>query len=246
MLTRVGDMPSSDDELSYLMAEYDETLMAVWPLNNDGTRDASGMIINPQATGERKDGWTVQNVDFSKGEAYDGDASNPYFNYWSANSYTSSMTQAISGLPAGQYSLSAILRGNSKVSVTLAASTGDDSQQTKFTGTGTTVSGNLPMGWKKVTVPAVSVKKGDVLTISLKASGSSWWSADNFQLTLVEPDPTGIDPPTPFGGSNVQCSMFNVQCYDLSGRKMNGQGLMVNGQLPKGVYVVKGKKLMIK
>ena len=246
VLTRVGDMPSSDDELSYLMAEYDETLMAVWPLNNDGTRDASGMIINPQATGERKDGWTVQNVDFSKGEAYDGDASNPYFNYWSANSYTSSMTQAISGLPAGQYSLSAILRGNSKVSVTLAASTGDDSQQTKFTGTGTTVSGNLPMGWKKVTVPTVSVKKGDVLTISLKASGSSWWSADNFQLTLVEPDPTGIDPPTPFGGSNVQCSMFNVQCYDLSGRKMNGQGLMVNGQLPKGVYVVKGKKLMIK
>ena len=238
VLTRVGDLPSSDEDWSYLMAEYDETLMAVWPLNEDGTRDASGMIVNPHATGERKDGWTVQNVDISKGEAYDSDSSNPYFNYWSASSYTSSMKQTVSGLPAGQYTLSAMLRGSSNVTITLAAASGNESQQTNFTGTGTTATGDLPMGWQRVALPVVNVKKGEELSITLKTTGSSWWSADNFQLTLVEPEPTGIE--------TIQNSKFKIQndgaIYDLSGRKWS----MVNGQwsIPKGIYIVNGKKVV--
>jgi len=232
VLTRVGDAPS-DGELYDLMAEYDDILMSVWPLNADETRDASGMIINTQATGERTDGWTIQNTEISKGEAYDNDASNPYFNYWSANSFTSSMTQEICGLPEGKYTFSALLRGSSKAPITLSASTGTDKKQTKFTGTGTTASGDLPMGWKKVTVPEVKVNKGDVLTISLKATGTSWWSADNFQLTLVEAaDPTGIGSLTP--------PLKNTGAiYDLSGRR-------INSQLPKGVYIINGKKIVIK
>ena len=238
VLTRVGDAPSTDYELCELMDEYDGILMSVWPQNTDGTRDASGMIINPQATGQRTDGWTMQNVEFSKGEAYNGDTSNPYFNYWSASSYTSSMSQKISGLPAGKYVLSAILRGSSSVPLTLTASTGKDSQRIKFTGTGTTATGDLPMGWQKVTVPEVSVGKGDVLTISLKATGSSWWSADNFQLTLVEAGPTMID-----GIQNSKLKIKNDDAiYDLSGRKWS----MVNGQwsIPKGIYIVNGKKVI--
>lgn len=238
VLTRVGDIPSSDDELSYLMAEYDENLMAVWPLNVDGTRDASGMIINTQATGERKDGWTMQNVEFSKGEAYDNDASNPYFNYWAANSYTSSMTQSISGLPAGQYALSALLRGSSSIMMILGAEAGNDSQQIMFIGTGTTATGNLPMGWQWVNVPMVSVNKGDVLTISLTASGASWWSADNFQLTLVQADPTGINEI-----ENEKLKLKNDGAvYDLQGRKIDSQCSM----LKRGIYIVNGKKVAIK
>jgi hypothetical protein len=238
VLTRLGDLPSSDEDWSYLMAGYDETLMAVWPLNEDGTRDASGMIVNPHATGERKDGWTVQNVDISKGEAYDSDSSNPYFNYWSASSYTSSMKQTVSGLPAGQYTLSAMLRGSSNVTITLAVASGNESQQTNFIGTGTTATGDLPMGWQRVMLPVLNVKKGEELTITLKTTGSSWWSADNFQLTLVEPEPTGIE--------TIQNSKFKIQndgaIYDLSGRTWS----MVNGQwsIPKGIYIVNGKKIV--
>jgi hypothetical protein len=240
VLTRVGDAPSSNYELRELMDEYDNILMAVWPLSGEETRDVSGMIINPQATGERMDGWTVQNVDISKGEAHDSDASNPYFNYWSPNSYTSSMTQAISGLPSGQYSLSVMLRGSSKVSLTLAASTSDDSQQTNFTGTGTTATGSLPMGWQRVTLPAVNVRKGDELTISLTATGSSWWSADNFQLTFEPEDPTAIDAPPVFKES------YRQWIYDLSGRKVQssfGDYRLPNG-LKKGIYIVNGRKLL--
>ena len=246
VLTRVGDAPSTDLELYELMEEYDGILMSVWPKNADGTLDASGMIINPQATGQRKDGWETQNVDFSKGEAYDSNASNPYFNYWSANSYTSSMTQTISGLPAGTYTLSATLRGSSSMPLTLAASTGADKKQRKFTGTGTTASGSLPMGWKLVTVPAVYVGKGDELTISLTAAGTSWWSADNFQLTLVEPDPTGIEA--------IQNSKFKIQnedvIYDLAGRKVsagaNSSLFTFHSSLKKGLYILNGRKVLIK
>ena len=238
VLTRIGDVPSSNYELRELMDEYDNILMAVWPLNGEETRDASGMIINPQATGERKDGWTVQNVDISKGEAYDSDTSNPYFNYWSPNSYTSSMTQTISGLPSGQYTLSAILRGNSKVSMTLAASTSDDNQQTNFTGTGTTATGSLPMGWQKVTLPAVNMRKGDELTISLTATGSSWWSADNFQLTYEPEDPTAIDEI-----KNEKLRIKNdVPVYDLSGRRINAWSTF-HSPLKKGIYIVNGRKV---
>ncbi len=241
VLTRVGDAPSTDFELYELMDEYDGILMSVWPQNTDGRRDASGMIINPQATGQRTDGWTMQNVDFSKGEAYDSDASNPYFNYWSASSYTSSMKQAISGLPAGRYSLSAILRGSSSVALTLTASAGKDSQRTNFTGTGTTATGDLPMGWQRVTVPEVSVSKGEVLTISLKATGTSWWSADNIQLTLVEADPTGIE--------TIQNSKFKIQndgdaIYNLAGQIVNCT--LSNCKLSRGFYIINGRKVLIK
>jgi hypothetical protein len=150
------------------------------------------------------------------------------------------MTQAISGLPSGQYSLSAMLRGSSKVSLTLAASTSDDSQQTNFTGTGTTATGSLPMGWQRVTLPAINVRKGDELTISLTATGSSWWSADNFQLTFEPEDPTAIDAPPVFKES------YKQWIYDLSGRKVHssfGYYRLPNG-LKKGIYIVNGRKLL--
>ena len=236
VLTRVGDAPSSDYELREFMDEYNNIILTVWPQYADNTRDVSGMIINPQATGERKDGWIVENTDISKGEAYDGDDSNPYFNYWSSDSYTSSMTQTINGLPSGVYTLSAMLRSNSKMSMTLAASSGDDSQRTKFTGTGTTATGNLPMGWQKVTVPAVSVRQGDLLTISLTASGTSWWSADNFQLTLVQADPTAIED---VRRTTSAPSLYGEEIYNLAGQK-------VNIKMPKSIYIVNRKKIVIK
>ena len=100
-------------------------------------------------------------------------------------------------------------------------------------------------------VPVVSVNKGDVLTISLNATGSSWWSADNFQLTLVKADPTAIDPPTPFRGSNGQWPMVNGQSiYDLSGRlissEANSSYSTLRTPLKKGLYIINRKKVMIK
>ena len=119
--------------------------------------------------------------------------------------------------------------------MTLAASSGDDSQRTKFTGTGTTATGNLPMGWQKVTVPAVSVRQGDLLTISLTASGASWWSADNFQLTLVQADPTAIED---VRRTTSAPSLYGEEIYNLAGQRLS--------KMQKGINIQNGKKYLIK
>ena len=61
------------------------------------------------------------------------------------------------------------------------------------------------------------------------------------QITFSEGETTAIDHST----FNVQRSTFNV--YDLQGRKVaNSQSSMVNGQLKKGLYIVNGRKVVIK
>jgi len=48
------------------------------------------------------------------------------------------------------------------------------------------------------------------------------------------------------GIKSIEHSSLNIEhsVYDLSGRKINGQRSMVNGQLPKGVYIVNGRKVL--
>ncbi len=59
-----------------------------------------------------------------------------------------------------------------------------------------------------------------------------------FVLNTGEDDATSIEHST----FNIEHSKESI--YDLSGRKVNGQRSMVNGQLPKGVYIVNGKKIL--
>ena len=51
------------------------------------------------------------------------------------------------------------------------------------------------------------------------------------------------------GIGEIQNSIFNIQneadaIYDLGGCKINGQWSMINGQLPKGLYIVGGRKVL--
>ena len=57
-------------------------------------------------------------------------------------------------------------------------------------------------------------------------------------LKLIEPNPTGIKEM-----KNEELRMKNEGgIYDLSGHRINGQSSMVNGQLPKSIYIQNGKK----
>ena len=63
--------------------------------------------------------------------------------------------------------------------------------------------------------------------------------APAFSAIITYTDPSGID--------EVKSEMLKVKnedaWYDLQGRKVNGQSSMINGQLPKGIYVTKDKKV---
>ena len=48
------------------------------------------------------------------------------------------------------------------------------------------------------------------------------------------------------GGGLPIKSVPGQSVYDLQGRKINAQSSMFNVQLPKGIYIVNGKKVLVK
>jgi len=147
--------------------------------------DASFFIKNADAYRATTYGWTASEVGFTKGEAYDGNAENNYFDKWYASNFSSSLSQTLPPLPAGNYTLSAMMRSNTTQVMTLSAtSSSGASSKMEFTGTAiTSASGSeYVMGWQKIALSPIVVKDGETLTIALNTNGNSWWSADAFRL----------------------------------------------------------------
>ena len=79
---------------------------------------------------------------------------------------------------------------------------------------------------------------------STTSTGKDWTCFDHFRLTYLG-DPTGTGIHTI---DNGQLTIDNeTAVYDLSGRKVaNCQLSIVNCQLPKGIYIVNGRKVVIR
>ena len=67
-------------------------------------------------------------------------------------------------------------------------------------------------------------------------------------VTVTFEGDADIDDATSIDHSTLTIDHYEEDTwYDLSGRKMvNGKWSMVNGKLPKGVYIVSGKKVLVK
>ena len=219
--------------------QYDAVIAGMLTENEDGSLDATRFLYNPDADNGTSFGWTVSNVGFNSGEGYDGIKENKYFDKWSASEYTSSLEQTVTDLPAGAYTLSAMLRSNSTHTLTLTATASSGQKSTTtFTGTGTEVAegSEYPLGWQLVRLEPVKVKKGETLTVSLTTAGTSWWSADHFALTVDDPETVGIQSPI----ANDRPATLDNRVYDLSGR------LVVPAHLRPGIYIVGGRKVVVK
>ena len=59
------------------------------------------------------------------------------------------------------------------------------------------------------------------------------------KINLLDYDPSGI------ASANGQSSIAN-DVYDLQGRKVNPQSSMFNVQLPKGIYIINGRKVIVR
>ena len=77
-----------------------------------------------------------------------------------------------------------------------------------------------------------------ILRKTSKYGGTSSYSPKVRFFDPEEDDVTGV--------ASVVNENDNENVYDLSGRRINGQWSMVNGQLPKGIYIVNGRKVFIK
>ncbi len=254
-LAYVGPLTDIDRQQAHI--ENDMALYALMPPilgeDDDPTmitpfstpRDASRFIINPDCNRKNSYGWTAKNMYVkTDAESYDGVATNSYWDLWKTGNYTSSLTQEINGLPDGDFTFSAIVRGQDIATISLTASSSDVSRTTNFNGTGANPYPDSPylQGWQHIETEPIHVTAGTPLTItfSVATTGTAWWSADHFGLTLVHvPEAiTGIGAPTVFD-SCIQPGINTL--YDLSGRKLSTQQ-----PLRHGVYIINGRKVLVK
>lgn len=234
----------------------DNALYALMTPIEAHTFDASRFIVNPDCNRKSSYGWTTSNVDVkTDAESFDGNTANTYWNIWKSGAYTSTMTQDIDGLPAGEYTFSALLRGQNTATMTLtatvcpASATAEEessSVEVAFQGTGVDVApgSDYPNGWQRITTPSFVIpQSGYRLTLSLKvnASATAWWSADHFGLTLYRNldaihDVKGCEPTTPCCSHDGTTAIFS-----LSGHRFSPATA-----LPRGLYIINGKKVLVK
>jgi hypothetical protein len=201
--------------------------------------DFTYLIQNPDFA-MNLDGWTGVKANRIGGEGYDGVGGIAEIGEWGATSWDASMSQAITNLPNGKYVVKAAWMAASGIEMTFAANAGE----TTVTGIGDT-GGNIAKdgsvvemgqghrGWQYVEVEGVVVD--GTLTITVNSSSAAqyqWSNADQFQLYYAgSPESTGIAPST----LNLQPS---TEVYDLHGRRVTHP--------TKGIYIVGGKKVVLK
>ena len=193
--------------------------------------DATSLIINPDFATIDDTGWNMT-----------GTWGNQRFNgaveVWHSVGFESSQT--ISGLPDGEYTVSCqLVNGEgSNTGYIYATSGGKTSKATvkqscagsDFNAQRDKMAANAAYGRVSVKVNVV----GGTLTIGIKdtSSGTNWLVWDNFTLTFNKSQYTGID--------NVATSQTATRQYiDLQGRRVHGT--------PKcGIYIIDGKKVIVK
>jgi len=234
---------SDIDEFNDVFRIYNTTIFGGTSISSE--LSMYSFIINPDCNDGTK-AWTVSNLGTNTGEASDGDGSNTYWNQWKANGLNSSMSQTIDNLPAGTYTLSALLRGSTNCLITLdakvtrAVAEGDDTNQAtaEIYGTGNTTEegSDYQYGWKQVELMPLELREGDKLTITASgysASGSTWWSADHFVLKYEPPVGTGIKT------IEAERIIGNGKIYTLDGRVVSPDNAR------HGIFIVNGKAVIL-
>lgn len=204
-----------------------------------------------------KDGWTTEGaVGAMSGQHWSGDNSNNYLEPcdWGATSWEASLSQTVS-LPNGRYSVKAAGRASAGVTLTLHANensvaipaVGDvggtiatDGTEWADVATGiaagkTFANGNAGRGWNYVSVDA-EVTEG-TLTVAAKGVSTTqyqWASVDDFKLYCL-----GV--PVEDGIENIE-AVENAVIYTISGKRVEGNVK----SLEKGIYIVNGKKVLVK
>lgn len=259
----------ADEHIKSVEEEMQNRYQNLFLKVDENTSDASSLIINPRCEKSNTYGWTTENIEIKTGEAYDGVSTNAYWDKWKSSNLSSSMSQTIENLPAGEYTASALLRGSASVNIELKAvvtsKEGEKTYLRNFTGTGaTSVEGSeYKNGWQKVETESFDIAWGDkvVLTATAKGGSSSgWWSADNFSLYWKENIIDAIESTkatnngmtiVPTGNGMVQIyvkSETQTSIFSTSGTLIDKLSLEEGTNtiiLPKGMYVIGRKKVAV-
>ena len=200
--------------------------------------DITPLLASPDFAGNGWPGWTVT-----------GTWGNQRFNgaaeVWHSTDF--SMQQTLTGLPVGSYTVTCqMANGEGSNTGYLFATAGGET--TKAVVKQSCAGSDFDTQRNKMASDAtygqlsVNVTVGDEgqLTLGIKepTSGTTWLVWDNFTLTYQGPAPNRIE-------QIVNSKSSNSECFDLSGRKII-KGNLLTSKLPKGVYIINGKKVIVK
>ena len=232
------------------------------------TIDMTSLIVNPSFETNASGGSTGSLYGWTNGGSCSVKSTSTYayygvgssgnylaYSFTSGDSTGTALTQTVSdGLVAGLYSLTAQVGTQEGYTVTLFANdqtaTVDAHEFGQYYLT-------------EATIDSIVILDGDSLTLGIAAG--RWWKADDFTLTYVraltaEEDPVGISSIPAEQGSDIAISPVSggirlyatgeqaVRIYSLSGQLVHRCQLQGTRTvtLPQGVYIVNGKKVLVK
>lgn len=179
---QAAETATTIDELNAAIAALETArqtyVLGAYPTNGL-TFDMTFKIVN--AAVASSEGWSGTRM--NSGESYDGAPDNTYFDIWNNNM---NMTQAVSGLPEGVYSLKAATRAEANVTVgNIYVESDGTTFRTDIHHVGNT--GNeLGRGWGWTVVDGIMVSSGNInIGFYAECGNNKWAGADNFMLTLV-------------------------------------------------------------
>ena len=227
----------------------------------DEPLDMTELLENPSFETKRTTGWTVTKTTGQLSKVLENtstdnfmigaDGSYTYYSYSNTGKGSATINQELSGLKNGYYRVSAMLATDEEQSVTMFA---NDK-------TATMTDDGLGKRYLKATViDSVYVSDG---TLNIGVNGfEGWYKADNFRLYYLGGDATGIHQMESVkdelkvwsanGCIHISTATGNntpVNIFTIDGRLI--ERVIVNGHkqvsgLPKGIYIVNKKKVIVK
>ena len=198
-------------------------------------RDCTSYIANPsfEESSVLARGWTAAlstgvSIKKTSDESYKGVGSKGsylLYSYNTTNQTGVALSQEVKGLPAGVYTLRAMLGCEAGESVTLYANEDSvDVPASKY--------GDYYLTEAKV--DNINIEEGESLTI--RVNSKAWYKADDFKLTYTGPSTTGIDEVV--SDAHNPSSSLSLHSYDLMGRRVAADY--------KGILIRNGKKVLVK
>ena len=222
---------------------------------NDGNIDLSSFIINPDAT-NGKTGWTTSGTITNQSTGHWTGTTNPYFYFGNTgSSWTASMTQTISGLPAGTYTLSAAGRAaiDTKMTMTVAGvsvdfpsngAVGGEIWEDALTGTAEKNCNNgTGFGWSRRGITFTTDGSPVVILVNgTTTKTNQWCNTDNFTLTVNNSASLDVSLPEIVNAANFKGNKLQL-INKATGAKISlttsgKQTYTFNGLLPFNVYKV--------
>ena len=210
-----------------------------------GALDFTSSIINANA--EATESWNTVLGEGSEGSIgilsnepftdAEGNSTHSYFDggNWGANAWDVTYSQDVT-LPSGQYLLSATSRASAEMT-SFALFAGEDQKEMTHVG----ASGEIfDRGWNDNFVVFNVHEDNSVVTLGVRGVADvqhQWMSFTRFRLARLG-DPDAIN------NVNVE-TLDNATVYSVNGQIVRTNAKSLNG-LAKGVYVVNGKKVVVK